>query len=131
MALDINRLTLGEVAKIEELSGQSISAIGDEDAPKGKALAAMAFVAKRRENPKFSWNEATALTFDEANELIGLSTDDEDETEDEPEAEPEPGSEDYLATTSKDGDQAQQMAEKAAAEAKSKTSSRSRAAKKS
>lgn len=82
--LDITRLTLGEVATIEELSGQSISAIGEENSPKGKTLAAMAFVAKRREElaagvtPTFKWNDALGLTFEEANALIGLS-DDEDE----------------------------------------------------
>lgn len=81
MALDIQRLTLGEVAKIEELSGQSITAIGEDDQPKGNALAAMAFVAKRREDPKFSWNAATALTFEEANEILGFSDEDEDEAE--------------------------------------------------
>lgn len=82
MALNVERLTLGEVAKIEELSGQPISAIGEDDKPKGLALAAMAFVAKRREDPKFTWNAAQNLTFDEANEILGL-TEGEDEQESE------------------------------------------------
>ncbi|MBB1482491.1 hypothetical protein H5392_01290 [Tessaracoccus sp. MC1865] len=70
--IDINRLTLGEVAKIEELSGQPISAIGNDDAPKGLALAALAFVAKRREDANFSWNAAQNLTFDEAQGILGF-----------------------------------------------------------
>ena len=70
--IDINKLTLGEVAKIEELSGQPISAIGNDDAPKGLALAALAFVAKRREDPAFTWNAAQGLTFDEAQAILGL-----------------------------------------------------------
>lgn len=83
--LDISKLTLGEVAKIEELSGQSIAAIGEENSPKGKTLAAMAFVAKRREQlaagetATFTWNEALGLTFEEANALIGINADDEDQ----------------------------------------------------
>lgn len=78
---DINRLTLGEVAKIEELSGMPISEIGNDDKPKGLALAALAFVAKRRQDPKFSWNDAQSLTFDEANEILGLdATDEQEET---------------------------------------------------
>lgn len=76
---DINRLTLGEVAKIEELSGMPISEIGNDDKPKGLALAALAFVAKRRQDPKFSWNDAQSLTFDEANEILGLDATDEQE----------------------------------------------------
>lgn len=79
MALDIQRLTLGEVAKIEELSGQSITSIGDDIQPKGNALAAMAFVAKRREDKKFSWNDAQSLTFEEANAILGLTEDDSSE----------------------------------------------------
>lgn len=75
--MDISRLTLGEVAKIEELSGQPISRLGEEDAPKGAVLAALAFVAKRRENPKFTWNDAQALTFDEANAILNLTSDDD------------------------------------------------------
>lgn len=86
--IDINRLTLGEVAKIEELSGQPISAIGDEDKPKGLALAALAFVAKRREDPKFTWNAAQELTFDEANKILGFGQDDEEEAADAPLDEP-------------------------------------------
>ena len=70
--LDVNKLTLGEVAKIEELSGMPITEIGDDDKPKGLALAALAFVAKRRQDPKYSWNDAQSLNFDEANEILGL-----------------------------------------------------------
>ena len=82
---DINRLTLGEVAKIEELSGMPISEIGNDDKPKGLALAALAFVAKRRQDPKFSWNDAQGLTFDEANDILGLrSADDQEEDADGP-----------------------------------------------
>lgn len=77
--IDVTRLTLGEVAKIEELSGQPISAIGDDDKPKGLALAALAFIAKRRENPSFSWNEAQQLTFDEAQAVLGIDAAEEQE----------------------------------------------------
>lgn len=91
MALNVSRLTLGEVAKIEELSGQSITSIGEDDAPKGKTLAAMAFVAKRREDASFTWNAAQNLTFDEANEILGLTDEDEQEQDADPTV-PEDGS---------------------------------------
>lgn len=79
--IDINKLTLGEVAKIEELSGMPISAIGDEDRPKGLAMAALAFIAKRREDPSFSWNAAQNLGLEEANAILGIGTPAGDEEE--------------------------------------------------
>lgn len=78
MAINIESLTLGEVAKVEELSGLPISAIGEDDKPKGLALAALAFVAKRREDPKFSWNAAQSLNLDEAQKLLGLDEEEAD-----------------------------------------------------
>jgi hypothetical protein len=72
MALNINTLTLGEVAKVEELSGLSFSAIADDQKPKGLALAALAFVAKRRSEPKFTWNEAQQLTMADLSDLISM-----------------------------------------------------------
>ncbi|GAA2082175.1 hypothetical protein GCM10009840_17830 [Pseudolysinimonas kribbensis] len=78
-ALNINSLTLGEVAKVEELSGQAFGAIAQEDKPKGLALAALAFVAKRRSDPKYSWNDAQGLTFAEFGELITLGDDENEE----------------------------------------------------
>lgn len=71
--MDVSQLTLGEVAKVEELSGLSISAIADDDKPKGLALAALAFVARRRVEPGFAWNDALDLTFADAQQILGLS----------------------------------------------------------
>lgn len=71
---DVNTLTLGEIAKVEQLSGQAIVSIGDTSAPKGKALAALAMVIKRRTGtPQFSWDDAQNLTMTEAMEVVGLS----------------------------------------------------------
>lgn len=73
---DISKLTLGEVAKIEELSEQSITVLGDDNTPKGKMLAAICLVQKRRqqmaagEPAKFTWNEAMSLPFDEAQVIL-------------------------------------------------------------
>jgi hypothetical protein len=78
--LDVSSLTLGEVAKIEELSGASITAIGEDAQPKGKALAAMVFVVSRRGGEALSWNQACALTIEQANTILGVE-DDEDEVE--------------------------------------------------
>tara|TARA_R110002020_G_scaffold359399_5_gene572049 strand:+ start:289 stop:549 length:261 start_codon:yes stop_codon:yes gene_type:complete len=59
--VDISELTVGEIIEIEELTGMPLDALGQADKPKGKMLAALAFVSKRRENPKFTWEDALEL----------------------------------------------------------------------
>ena len=59
--VDISELTVGEIKEIEELTGMPLDALGQADKPKGKMLAALAFVSKRRENPKFTWEDALEL----------------------------------------------------------------------
>jgi len=73
MAIDYSTLTMGEIATIESLSGQSIGALEDQDSPKGLALAALAYVGKLREDKSFTWNDAQALTLTEVTELLGLN----------------------------------------------------------
>lgn len=82
--IDLSTLTLGEVSLIEDLSGMSISSIGDDNAPKGKAMAAIAMVIKRRTgDPKFTFNQALSLSMDEVNTVLGVDEDDEDEDSEE------------------------------------------------
>ncbi len=90
--IDVNSLTMGEIALVEKLGGQSISAIADDAAPKGKTMAALALVIKRRNgHPEFTWNDAQNLTFTEVSELLGLEDEDaaDDEAEDEAEDPPQ------------------------------------------
>lgn len=68
--MDINSLTLGEVAKVEELAGISVEGMADDSKPKGKLLAAFIFVMKRREDPGFTWEAALSIPLAEANELL-------------------------------------------------------------
>jgi len=80
---DYSTLTLGEVAFIEDLSGLSISAIADDEMPKGKAMAAIATVLKRRSgHPDFKFNDALNLTMAEINELMGTEEDEDEAGED-------------------------------------------------
>lgn len=69
--MDIKNLTMGEVAKIEELSGQPLASLSDDNKPKGKLMAALAFVIKRREDPKFTLEMANNMTMAEITALIG------------------------------------------------------------
>lgn len=68
--MDIKDLTLGEVAKIEELSGLPIAAIAEDDKPKGKLLAAVGFVIMRRTDPKFTLEQANKFTISEIQALM-------------------------------------------------------------
>lgn len=76
--IDIDSLTLGEVAKVESLSGLSIGQIAEDDKPKGLALAALVFVFKRRENPEYTWNQANAVTVTEAQAYLEGAADSDD-----------------------------------------------------
>lgn len=71
--MDVTSLTLGEIAKVEEMSGQAIAALGDPNAPKGKLLVGLAYVIKKRENPKFTQLEAEALTMADIESIIGTT----------------------------------------------------------
>lgn len=75
------RLTLGEIAAIENLSGVSIDSLMDEGTPKGKALAALVFVAKKREDPDFTFDDALNTDMDEAMEIVNATMGDEDPKE--------------------------------------------------
>lgn len=79
--LDFDKLTLGEIAKIEDLSGLPLSSVADEEKPKGKAMAALAFVAVRRDPDRdnLTFAQCLDLTQDEAFDIIGLNDDEEDE----------------------------------------------------
>ncbi|MFD6094665.1 hypothetical protein ACFWGN_21445 [Oerskovia sp. NPDC060338] len=68
----IDQLTLGEIATVEELSGESITSFGNGDKPMAKSLQALYFVAKRREDRKFTFKEAENVTMQEATDYLGF-----------------------------------------------------------
>lgn len=71
----IEHLTLGEIATVEDLSGQSLSEFGDDGVPMGKAMAALVMMAKRRNGePGFKFNDALAVSMEEAQQLLGFTT---------------------------------------------------------
>ena len=73
----IERLTVGDIAIVEDLSGQGMAALGDESAPKGKLMAALAYVIKRKQDKGFTFADALDMTMTEVQEVLGL-----DEVED-------------------------------------------------
>lgn len=67
----LDNLTLGEISQLEELSGLSLSEIAEEHAPKGKFMTALAYLAKRREDPSFTFSQAETLTLAEVQDVLG------------------------------------------------------------
>jgi hypothetical protein len=78
----IDRLTVGDVAIVEEHSGMGIAALGDEQAPKGKLMAALAYVIKRKQDKGFTFADALNLTMDEVTEILGLDEDEDPKEQD-------------------------------------------------
>ena len=72
--MDIQTLTLGEVSKIEEISGLPLSAMADEDKPKGKQMAAIAFVIMKRTDSTYTMKQAEAMTFAEVTALLSKAS---------------------------------------------------------
>ncbi|PDQ34132.1 MAG: hypothetical protein B5766_12940 [Candidatus Lumbricidophila eiseniae] len=86
--VDLDALTTGDIAQIEDLSGQSITALSDRESPKGLALAAIAMViARRNGKPDFTWEQALALSVVEANAILEPAGESADERKDERSAE--------------------------------------------
>ncbi len=81
--LELEKMTLGEIAMVEELGGQSIASVGEDNVPMGKMLAALAMVAKRRDGfPTFKFGDALAMTMEEAQNEIGWDDDEAASSED-------------------------------------------------
>lgn len=79
---DFDRLTLGEVSTIEDLTGYGIGALNVEK-PQGKFLAALYMIARRRNGePTFTFNKALTVEMLDAQEYLGIATDDDAEIPD-------------------------------------------------
>lgn len=61
--LNLNSLTIDEIEVIEDITGTSIDSILAPGAKRGKTLKALAYVARRRDDPSFTLEQAGALRF--------------------------------------------------------------------
>jgi hypothetical protein len=71
--MDINSLTLGELASIEEAAGRPISDLADANAPKTRLMIELAYVIKKRQDPNFTRNQAEAMTMADLNGIVGAT----------------------------------------------------------
>lgn len=67
---DFESLTLEEVELIENLVGESIDQTFSDGKPKGKALKVFTWVVMKRDNPKFTIEEASKYTLSQALSMI-------------------------------------------------------------
>lgn len=59
--VNLEALTVAEIETIEEIVGAPIDKVFVEDRPRGKALRALGYVIRRRENPDFTIEDAGNL----------------------------------------------------------------------
>lgn len=71
MALSLNDLTMAEVEELENITGISLSEMADDSKPKAKFMTGLAWIAKRREAPEFTWGDARELTMSEVSVILG------------------------------------------------------------
>lgn len=64
--IKFEELTLGEIEEVELLLNASIDAAFADGKPKGRAIRVLYFVAKKRENPAFKFEETEKITQAEA-----------------------------------------------------------------
>lgn len=63
-------MTIGELAKVEELSGLSAAQFEDQESPKALMLAAMAYVIMKREDPKVKFTDVCDMGMEEVNTIV-------------------------------------------------------------
>jgi hypothetical protein len=71
--INFEELTLGEIEEIEMLVGRGIDVVFADGQPKGRALRVLYFIAQRRENPKYKFEDTEKITQAEALKVLGGS----------------------------------------------------------
>lgn len=71
--IQFDELTLGEIEEIENLVGRGIDAVFADGEPKGRALRVLYYVAKKRDNPDYKFEDTEKITQKDALALLGGS----------------------------------------------------------
>jgi len=71
--MDFENLTLGEIEEMELLLGSSIDTAFADGKPKGRALRVFYYMAQRRENPNYKFEDTEKVTQAEALSALGGS----------------------------------------------------------
>ena len=63
-------LTLGDVEEVEKYAGQPLASLADAESNKGRLMTALAWVIKRKEDPKFSIDDAKKMPMGDITKLL-------------------------------------------------------------
>lgn len=70
MSFTLEDLTLGDVEDVEKYAGQPLASLADASSNKGRLMTALAWVIQRKENPKFSLEDAKKMPMGEITKLL-------------------------------------------------------------
>lgn len=68
--MNIKNLTIGEIATVEKISGVSLTQIKDPAAPKARLMIAVAYVTRKRAEPKTKLADIEAMTMAEITAIV-------------------------------------------------------------
>ena len=68
--MNVNELTMGEIDEVETYAGVPLSSLASTETSNTKLLIGLAWVIKRKEDPKFSLEHAKRLTMDEITAML-------------------------------------------------------------
>jgi len=77
--MNVNDLTMGEIDEVETFAGQPLASLSSTEQSNTKLLIGLAWVIKRKADPKFTLEHAKKLTM---NEITALLEDDEQDPKD-------------------------------------------------
>jgi hypothetical protein len=61
LTIDLGALKVSEIEEIEELLGTPLDVAFAAGQPKGRAMRALGYIAKKRDDPDFTWEQAGDL----------------------------------------------------------------------
>ena len=70
MSFTLEDLTLGDVEEVEKYAGQPLASLADATSNKGRLMTALAWVIKRKEDPKFSIEDAKKMPMGDITKLL-------------------------------------------------------------
>jgi len=73
--IKFDELTLDEIEEMEQLLGRPIDEAFADGKPKGRALKVLVFVAKRREDPQYTFEDAGKFSQAEATKFFVTESD--------------------------------------------------------
>ncbi len=79
----IKRLTIGEVAAVEEISGVSLTSMADPASPKARVMIALVYTLEKRHNPQVKLNHIQQMTLEQLLQRLTAAGEEGDDTKSE------------------------------------------------